>query len=299
MSIGSSLLGRLSEGQYRVAIIVVNAVLVVALVRMRFCYEPELPPLPPKPAAPSIAEAKATASRVDKNQAVYAEYLNRDAREYGIAPISPEKLAEAIPYRQSRMRQLLIPGGSKSSTEFAGLRLEVRTGQVEGSAREHLLFDIENTTDKHLAYRVTTRPSKGVQPCAKKKDLGHNAIALPPKGKITRSECIYQRTWGLEIERIEVMPISELSYYYVSSLPPQSLAIDTRASRGHLPAAGGRTCREVFSARVRRAIESGELDWRDLVDFYARHPCKVYDFPGDYRAWTEDAQAPLPAVPDP
>ena len=47
---------------------------------------------------------------------------------------------------------------------------------------------------------------------------------------------------------------------------------------------------------VRKALENGELQWRDLVDFYARHPCKIYEFPGGYKAWTESHRQPLPVV---
>lgn len=295
MSSSSSILSRLSENQFRGVVIAINLLLVIVIVRMRFCYEPELPPKPPKPKGVSIAEAKATAMRVDRNQEVYAQYLLRDSREHGIEPTTVKAMGKVIPYRQSRMRHLLVPG-KKDFAEFAGLRLKVRAGKVPGSARTQMLLDIENTTDRHLAYRVTTRPSKGTRPCSKKRDLGHNAIAVAPKGIETRTECIYRRGWGLEIKRIEVMPLEPLSYYYVSQLMPSTLSIDDRVARGHLPAGGGKPCRSLLSARTRRQLSSGALQWRDLVDFFARHSCKTYDFPNGYVAWDEAEQSSLPAV---
>jgi len=292
------MLSRLSEMQFRVAVIAVNAVLVVLILRLRFCYEPELPPKPSKPAGVSIADAKATAARVDRNRQVYAEYLTRDSREFGIAPTSVKDMAKAIPYRQSRMRHLLVPG-KNDSTQFAGLKLTVRAGKVPNSSREHLLLDITNTTDAPIAYRIATRPSKGVQPCAKKRDLGYNAIAVAAGATETRTECIFKRSWGLEISRIEVMPLSKLSYFYVSQLLPSTLDIEGRVAGGHLPPGGGAPCKSLLSSRTRRAMESGQIEWRDIVDFFARHPCKTYDFPSDYKAWNKDAQAELPALSGP
>lgn len=282
----SSILASLSDAQYRLLVLAANAVLIGALLTLRFCYDPELPPMPPEPKGPSAAEARAASQRVDKRVEVYKKHLRRDARELGLgAPPSVEDMAELIPYRQSRMRHLLIPG-RKDTVEFAGLRLKLRIGEVEGSVRPHMLLDIENTTDTPVAYRVTTRPSKGVAPCSKKRDLGHNAIAVAAGSTETRSECIYRRPWGLEIQRIEVMPVKPLSHRYLSLVPPSTLGIDARVAGGHLPAGGGRLCNAFLSGRNQRALQSGHLTWRDLVDFYARHPCRVYDFPSSYRAFT-------------
>jgi len=289
------MLSRLSEMQFRAAVIVVNAILVILILRLRFCYEPELPPKPSKPAGVSIADAKATAARVDRNREVYGEYLVRDSREHGVEPVTVQQMAKAIPYRQSRMRHLLVPG-KNDSTQFAGLKLTVRAEKVPNSSREHLLLDVTNTTDEPMAYRVVTRPSKGIQPCHKKKDLGHNAIAVAAGATETRTECIFRRSWGLEIERIEVMPLNKLSYFYVSQLQPSTLGIDSRVAGGHLPPGGGAPCKSLLSSRTRKALDSGQLEWRDLVDFFARHPCKTYDFPSDYKAWNKDAEADLPAV---
>ena len=291
----SSVLSRLSDVQFRGLVVAINVVLIIFVMRLRFCYEPVLPPKPAKPKAVSIADAKATSMRVDRNTEVYAQFLTRDSREHGLEPIPVKVMAKAIPYRQSRMRHLLVPG-KKDSVHFAGLKLTVRAGKVPNSARTHMLLDIENTTESPMAYRVVTRPSKGVRPCHKKKDLGHNAIAVAALGKETRTECIYRRSWGLEVERIEVMPLTELSYFYVSAVRPSTLGIDDRVSGGHLSAGGGKLCKSLLSSRTRRALHSGDLGWRDLVDFYSRHPCKTYDFPSDYRAWNEDSESPLPAV---
>jgi hypothetical protein len=52
----------------------------------------------------------------------------------------------------------------------------------------------------------------------------------------------------------------------------------------------------VLGQAVRNGIESGEIGWRDLVDFYARHRCQTYTFPLEYRAFNVDGQRTLPAL---
>ncbi|MBT8492769.1 MAG: hypothetical protein KJO07_06885 [Deltaproteobacteria bacterium] len=292
----SSFLPQLSDSQFRIVVAVVNVILIAVVLRMRFCYEPELPAKPPRPKAVTAGEAKRTALNIDRNAQVYAEYLSRDSRRHGLTLMSATTMARAIPYRQSQMRHTLFPGKKKSSARFGGLALKVRAGKVEGTARTHLILDIENTTDKYLAYRIETRPTKGLAPCSKKRDIAYNAMAVAPKGKESRTECIYRDGWGLAITRIEVMELNPLSFYYVSSLPAKAVGLEGRLARGHLTADGSKPCKEFLSARTRRALEVGEVRWRDLIDFYARHSCETYDFPRSYTAWTEDAEGPLPAL---
>jgi hypothetical protein len=47
---------------------------------------------------------------------------------------------------------------------------------------------------------------------------------------------------------------------------------------------------------VRSGLERGEIGWRDLIDFYARHRCQTYQFPLLYRAFKIDGERPVPAV---
>ena len=44
----------------------------------------------------------------------------------------------------------------------------------------------------------------------------------------------------------------------------------------------------------RLALEAGELAWRDLVDFHARHSCKRYEMPENFKAFSRDAEKTLP-----
>jgi len=47
---------------------------------------------------------------------------------------------------------------------------------------------------------------------------------------------------------------------------------------------------------VRSGIERGDITWRDLADFYARHRCQTYPFPPKYHAFRENGEQALPAV---
>ena len=51
-----------------------------------------------------------------------------------------------------------------------------------------------------------------------------------------------------------------------------------------------------MSAVVRNGLDRGDLQWRDLVDFYARHRCQTYQFPVSYKALKQDGERPIPAV---
>ena len=92
------------------------------------------------------------------------------------------------------------------------------------------------------------------------------------------------------------MEIPALSYYYVSRLTPGLILYDVRAAAGHtIPK--GTACPQTFSWRdVRDGAARGEIDWRDIIDFYARHNCDEYAFFPGYRYRT-DAGAPPAARP--
>jgi len=104
----------------------------------------------------------------------------------------------------------------------------------------------------------------------------------------------------LFVDRVETIRLPRLSYYYVSGLPGAALEVDRRdrlAARGHLPGGSRSPCRVFRSAEVMTAVAGGSATWRDLVDFYARHPCGVYSFNIDYKAFDREGERSLPFVP--
>jgi hypothetical protein len=126
-------------------------------------------------------------------------------------------------------------------------------------------------------------------------DYPQNAVVLAPGERVQRSECIYKSGWRLLVSRVETMAVPGLSYHYLSAVPPPALGLDLLSARGHRPGKGRSACQIFHSAALTNAIEKGETGWRDLVDFYGRHPCQIFTFSKGYMAFETDRERPLPA----
>jgi len=100
----------------------------------------------------------------------------------------------------------------------------------------------------------------------------------------------------LYLTKVETMEIPPLSAWYLAQLPPRLVGIEDQVARGHRGLAAREPCVASVSQVVQSGIESGDITWRDLVDFYARHRCQTYQFPSSYRAITSDGQRSIPAV---
>lgn len=242
-----------------------------------------------------MAEAEEFSATLGESSGAYATYLARDSRTYDVSPpATVQSMSRAFPYQVDRRRRELWPG--KGALELLGLRLRVSARSIPGAPKRQMLLHIENLRDQHLAYNIETRPTKGTKPCHAKRDRSHNAIAIEPGGTEVRSECIYHEGWGLEIQQVEIMEVPELAYVYLSRLPAMQVARQPRTARGHQPPGGVAGCSLGLPANIRRALESGEMGWRDLMDFYARHRCQTYQIPGGYRAFQSDGERSLPVV---
>jgi len=79
-------------------------------------------------------------------------------------------------------------------------------------------------------------------------------------------------------------------------VPPQVVGVEDRLARGHRGESGKQMCSPVVSAAVKGGLDKGDIGWRDLADFYARHRCQTYQFPSSYRAFKSDGERGLPAV---
>jgi len=275
------------------------------IARLSFCQSVELPAIPPRPvlrhdAAATVAAAAVATAAIERDPAEYAARLASDSRALHIEPpVTPADLSLILPYRSEPAQLVLEPRRKRDTAELLGLALSVSVEKAEGAPHRQLVLEITNTTHDHLAYRVLTRPSTGVQSCYGKSDIAHNAIALAPREKARRSECIYRKGSRLYVDRVETIRLPRLSYYYVSALPQAALGLDRfdrLAARGHRPVGARSPCRVFQSAELSAALASGAATWRDLMDFYARHPCGVYSFTINYKAFERDGERALPAV---
>ncbi|MFT3695456.1 MAG: hypothetical protein QM831_20140 [Kofleriaceae bacterium] len=197
-------------------------------------------------------------------------------------------MAKKLPYRGDEARYVLELG--KPSIETAGLRLRIeRSGDA-------VVLQIQNLVNADVAYNVVTAPSIGTGLCNKARPLPINAMVISKGGSETRVECVYRDGFSLVVTKVETVEVGPLSSYYLSEVPPALVGVDARVARGHHGVDSKEPCSAVLSQVVRSGIERGDIGWRDLVDFYARHRCQTFQFPSSYRAFSEDGQRPLPAT---
>lgn len=273
---------------------VIGAALVLggALFFLRFCSEQAVPPLPPAPVT-TLAEAKQTSLEIGERGDVYAQRLLDDSRRFDIGTTTtPADMSLVFPHRADRTAHVLKSG---ESVTVLGLRLSLAIRDMDRRSRQMELV-IDNQTQKTVAFRIVTRPSKGTAGCNRKENVRHNAIVLKPGEIARRAECIYKRGTKLEIGKVETIEVPPLSYFYLSAMPPVELGLNARSTAGHRRPTGVSRCQSVLPARVRRALERGDVLWRDLADFYARHSCEKYRFPHNYRAFDKPGAISLPAV---
>jgi hypothetical protein len=285
----------MSDTTYRVVVIGLCVLACVALIRLQFCPDIALPPKPPRPKL-TAEKAQRVSTAMSRSREAYRERLVRDARKSGVRPATLEEMERAFPYEVDAPWVVLDPRKGPRKVTAAGLELSLSVEKVKGSYRKQMVLEITNPGDRPLAYRVKTRPTKGTRPCRRKRALPHDGVAVAAGATERRSECLYRRGWGLEIQKVETIALPALSYVYVSQLVPEKIGVPRRVARGHRPPTGT-PCSLILPGDVARAITRGALEWRDAIDFYARHSCQNYTIPVSYRAFEHDGEQPLPVVP--
>ena len=255
---------------------------------------------PPAPERPHIAPAPApTAATMKYSATMYRGLVEQAAQAFGVPAPTPDQWAAPFVYASELKAPRALRPGKKVQTPHLRVSLLTRReeGQVEGQSfrADHLVLRIENLTGHYLAYRVVTRVPDPRR-CESKGVLPGNAIALRPHEVVERTECLFQTATSVTVESVEVIEINALSYFLVSRLTPGVILYDARISDGHV-IPKGTVCPQTFSWReIRDGADRGELAWRDIIDFYARHDCADYTFFPGYRFRTDGA-LPLPARP--
>ncbi|MCG8417565.1 MAG: hypothetical protein MJE77_06420 [Proteobacteria bacterium] len=282
--------------RFRGSVLAIAGLLAILLIRLRFCYVVSLPAKIPQPDGSEVSLSQVNES-VERSPSIYAGYLQKDAESFGISPTpTAQSMARAFHYQFSDTRRRLNPRRKKNrSVDIGGLRLSVSLRKLEGTPRRMMVLAIDNLTDRNLAYNVVTRPTRGSRVCSGKAPLLHNAVAIKANGREERSECLYRKGWALDILRVETVALPEISYFYVSKVPPTAVGVEARVSVGHSPPVGP-MCNLMLPAAIRNARQQGKITWRDLIDFFARHRCETYPFPDSYRAISQDGQVSLPAL---
>jgi hypothetical protein len=273
------------------------AVVFVLVLWLQYSGELTLPALPPKPRPADKQDLR----RVDFTPTAYAGYVEKDVATYGLAPVSVEVMAAPFPYERSSRGVSLRPGGEPLDTGMLRLTALSRKEEIRdkrGASRsQHLILRIENKTDRPVAYRVETTVNVESATCDRKAVLVHNAIAIPAKGQVERSECFFRDNMELGVSSVEAMQLPDLGYIYASRIYPEHIGLPARTAAGHQPPKGA-LCTTIPQQLIVIGMQNGSMSWRDVVDFYARHRCETYDLPDGYRAVDKAGSQTLPAVLD-
>jgi hypothetical protein len=133
---------------------------------------------------------------------------------------------------------------------------------------------------------------------APRRSDAYNAHVVAARAREIRDECTYRSGMALEISVVESIDLAPLQAFYLSKVPPRALGAEPRLAAAHEPElpGGAQVCNIAVSQALRAGLDSGAIQWRDLVDFYARHRCETYQFPLQYRAFVRDGERPLPAA---
>ena len=276
----------ISDAQFRIGVGAVGIALAAGIIAVRFGGGVTLPAKPAPPSNPSGTSSELL-TRSSASPAVYQDFVGRDAAAAGVRAPTIEELSRKLPYRVDEARHVIAVG--QPSLEIAGVRLRaVHLTDV-------LALEVANATDSDIAYVVATAPMPAAG-CNSAPVQPFNAMTIARGHSETRVECGWRDGMALAVTRVETVEVSPLSAWYLSHVPPSVVGIPPRIARGHYAATATERCSVVVPQAVRSGLERGEIGWRDLIDFYARHRCQTYQFPLLYRAFKSDGERPVPAV---
>jgi len=280
----------ITDAQFRIGVGVAGVALVAGIAAVRFCGSVSLPPKPPPPATLSGTSSELL-TRSSASPVMYQDFVTRDAAAAGVRAPTLEELSRKLPYRVDEARHVLEVG--QPAIELAGVRL--RAIRIA----DGLALEIANATASAIAYAVASLPIPAGG-CGAAPVRTFNAMTIRANASEIRVECGWRDGIALAVTRVETLEVSPLSAWYLDHLPPSMVGIEPRIARGHQePETGGQSggrCAFALPQSVRSGLERGEIGWRDLVDFYARHRCQTYRFPLKYRAFKTDGERSVPAV---
>jgi hypothetical protein len=268
----------ITDAQFKLGVGGVAIVLVAVIATGRFCGSVAIPPKPSAPLFPTGTETELI-SQVAASPGVYQDYLAKDAAAAGVPVPSLDEMARKLPYRFDDKRRILEVG--EPAIEIAGLALAIV------KTRQALVLEIENRTGTDVAYHIVTEPIPTTN-CNSAQPLPFNAVVLVRGTRASRVECSWRTGISLVVTRVELVELSPLATWYITQVPPPLLGIEPRIARGH-QAPSAAICSSIVSHALESGLKTGEIVWRDLVDFYSRYRCQTYQFPLTYRAVGRDA----------
>jgi hypothetical protein len=277
-----------SDVGFKVAVALVAMGLIGTIATVRFGHPPGLPPRPPPPEVPHQTAEQLLKSTLT-SPAVWRNFLEQDAHTAGVPVPTLAEMGKVLLYRGNTARHGL--SFEAPSVTVAGLTLTLERGDGDRA-----VLAIHNATQSDVAYRVVTSSSVGSSVCNGAAMLPFNALIVSKGETVRRTECVFRSDLTLTITIAESIELPPLSSWYVQQVSPLAIGLATRFARAHHPEVPS-NCSPIVAQVVRGALEQGDLKWRDLIDFYARHRCETYQLPVSYRAFTKDGERDLPALP--
>jgi hypothetical protein len=277
----------MSDSQFRLSTLAGGFVLVALIVYLRFCGSMSLPAKPPPPQGPTGTQRELLKQSTG-SKSVYKSFLDSDAQNAGVPAPSLADMSKKLAYRVDEARHALQPG--TPPIDVAGLRLHLERSS------DQVILVVENKLASDVAYNVMTSVNTGGALCNSASPLPFNAMVISKGSSERRTECKWRDGMSIAVTKVETLEVLPLSAWYLSQVPPVQVGVEDRIARGHRGVQTSEICSPVMSAVVRTGLDRGDLGWRDLVDFYARHRCQSYQFPITYRAFKSDDERGIPAV---
>ena len=272
-----------SDAQFRGGVIAGAVILVAAIAGIRFFGSVSLPDKP-RPSTPTGTSTELLTKGAATTN-IYLELLSKDAANAGTQAPTIDEMSIEFPYTLDQARHVIEVGQAATQVGVLAMRAE-RSGDL-------LVLEIKNVSKDTLAYHIATEIVPAAS-CTNARPLPINANVIAPEETIVRTECMFREGTAVVATRIETMRLSSLSAYLLDQVPPATLGVAPVIARQHrFPR---ERCATNLSRNVQSQMEKGEITWRDLADFYARHRCQTYQFPAEYRAVTKDAPRAIPAV---
>lgn len=268
-------------------------VIVVAVVSLRFLQKEPPPPPPPPPPAP----AESVGRILRFSEGYYKAVLEEDAKKYQMPAMEPAAMAQPLAWT-SELDQPRMMKVERDAFETTHLKISSRvikewaaTASGQRFRFEHIVLSITNRTERPLAYLVDTTVSHP-ETCRSQGAIAHNAIALKPGETVERTECLFHKQQMLRVNRVEVIEVPKLSYFYLSRLNPIQIQLDARTAAGHVVPPPAKECSFVPWRDIQASAEQAHTDWADVMDFYARHNCDEYSYWRGYKRWTSPGVLP-------
>jgi hypothetical protein len=280
---------QVTDTQFRIIVGVASAGLVAALTSWRFCGNVQIAAKPPAPVLRGQTAGELLTASTE-TQSVWAGFLETDAHVAGVAAPSIATMSAAMQWREGHTDHDLALGDP--AIELAGLKVQF----VLDAGNDNAVLSLTNDKPDAVAYQLTAKTNVSNYVCDTTKHTPHNTLLVAGNSTEKVSVCSIRPDITVSVA-LQTVQLNPLAAYYIQMLPPTLIGVTDKLAKVHQ---NGRStpspCGANPSSGVKGGLGNGKISWRDLIDFYARHRCETYRFPLNYRAFTKDAERPLPAV---